>query len=114
MHAMSDRPEFVLAWNDYRRRRRWSFGVWLGGFLFLALLVGLLSSRSLLNDLVFWVLGLTWIVAFLVADIRLACFRCPRCHHMFFWGLWYSNPFARKCLHCGLLKWSNSDSPPPS
>jgi hypothetical protein len=105
---MSDSPDFAVAWNDYRHRRRWFFGVWLGGFLAIALLVGLLSKLSP-DDVVFYILGLTWMIAFIVVAIRLQFFKCPRCHHKFFGSAGYSNPLARKCLHCGLPKWSESD-----
>lgn len=39
-----------------------------------------------------------------------ALFSCPRCHKWFF-ATWYRNPFARKCVHCGLPKWANSEPP---
>ena len=85
-----------------------SSSAWLGGFLAIALLVGLLSKLSP-DDVVFYILGLTWMIAFIVVAIRLQFFKCPRCHHKFFGSAGYSNPLARKCLHCGLPKWSESD-----
>jgi hypothetical protein len=52
-----------------------------------------------------------------VARFRLGGFRCPRCTQHFFrrrtrW-LEYGNPFARRCLNCGLPKWAEEarDSP---
>jgi hypothetical protein len=46
-------------------------------------------------------------VAFLTVPWSLlALFRCPRCGKRFFTTLWYRNPFARKCVHCGLGKYS--------
>ena len=105
---MSDNSDFAVAWNDYRRRRRWFFGVWLGGFLVVALLASLLSKLSL-DDLAFYVIGPAWMIGFVIMAIRMSLFRCPRCHHRFFSTWWHNNPLARKCLHCGLPKWSESD-----
>ena len=49
--------------------------------------------------------ALTWMVAYVIAGIYLACFRCPQCRKFFFIIRWsWSNPFARKCLNCGLRK----------
>ena len=41
-------------------------------------------------------------------------FACPRCGELFFRAFdarpwrqdWRHNPFARRCLHCGLPKWA--------
>ena len=45
---------------------------------------------------------------------------CPRCGELFFrkfddrpWrGAWQHNPFARRCMHCGLPKWAAVDPGP--
>src|SRR5437588_826428 len=108
LSAMIDRTDFAFAWKDYRRRRRWFFGVWLGGFLVVVLLVKLLSTLSL-DDLAFYILGPAWMIGFLIAGMRMWLFQCPRCHRRFFCTWWHGNLFARKCLHCGLPKWSESD-----
>lgn len=105
---MSGNSDFALAWNDYHRRRRWFFGVWLGGFAILVTLDMLLSKLPL-RGLVFDVLGPIWMIGFVIVAIRLSLFRCPRCHHRFFTTWWHGNPLARKCLHCGLPKWSEVD-----
>ncbi|MGD0625569.1 MAG: hypothetical protein ABSB32_12705 [Thermodesulfobacteriota bacterium] len=103
------RLQFSLAWKDYKRRRRWFFGAWLGGFVVVASLAALLNRMSL-GDLAFWVLGPLWLVAFVIAGLRLEFFRCPRCHRHFFCARWYYNLFARRCVHCGLPKWSDTDN----
>jgi len=54
--------------------------------------------------------GIAWLVLSLVGWLRLVFWRCPRCgRHFFFNGI--SNPFARRCMHCGLPKWSRSPGP---
>jgi ketosteroid isomerase-like protein len=56
-----------------------------------------------------FVIGACWMAAFVVTGWRAALFPCPRCHKWFFATWWYRNPFARKCVHCGLPKWANSE-----
>jgi len=56
-----------------------------------------------------------WFLAFLIGWLLLAAvvwgrfddFRCPRCGKHFFHVGWSRNFFARKCVHCGLKKYSN-------
>jgi hypothetical protein len=103
---MSDTSHFA-AWADYRNRRRWFFGIWLGGFVAVILLTGLFER--LLGDLAFDILGPAWFLSVAVAGLRLTLFRCPSCHHYFFCTWWYNNPFRSRCSHCGLPKWSEKD-----
>jgi len=108
---MSNAFDFATAWEDYRRRRRWFYGVWLGGFLVIALLLSILSKLRL-DNLAFYILGPGWIIAFILAACRVQSFRCPRCQQRFFATSWYYNSFARRCVHCGLRKWSENDLHP--
>jgi hypothetical protein len=103
---MTSRAQFAAAWRSYRRRRRWFFGAVLGGVVIAALLTAL-SNWLTLGMVAFWVLGLPWIICVVVVALSLQLFKCPRCHQPFSNG----NPFAAKCLHCGLPKWSLQDTP---
>jgi len=55
-----------------------------------------------------------WMLAFSVIGYRKWNLRCPRCGELFFhkfddrpWRMgWQHNPFARRCMHCGLHKWA--------
>ena len=38
---------------------------------------------------------------FLAYGCRLAFTECPQCHGYYHWS-WWSNPWTRKCLNCGL------------
>jgi len=105
---VSDCADYRFAWQDYRRRVLWFFGVWLGGFLVITLLARLVSLLPF-REMVFAILGPTWMVGFLIVAIRLSLFRCPRCRHPFFRVWWFNNPLARKCMHCRLPKWSDTD-----
>lgn len=92
------------AWNGYRRRFRLFICVWLGGFVFVAALMHVLSLVAGPG----WpgmVIGVFWLLAFAIAGIRLQSLACPRCQNPFFSSPWYYWPFARKCVHCGLPKW---------
>jgi hypothetical protein len=49
-----------------------------------------------------------WLAIFVAAAIRLHNLRCPRCGEKFFVSPgYYHNVFARRCLNCGLPKYSN-------
>jgi hypothetical protein len=96
---------YVESWIDYRRRVRWFFGAWLGGFALAVLLISLLSLAPV-EEWAFALIGALWVLAFIVSGIRLQLFPCPRCHKQYFsrWGYW---PFAKICRHCGLQKWQH-------
>jgi hypothetical protein len=106
---MSTSPEFVSAWGDYRSRRCWFFVASLGGFAIVASLAVLFDKLSL-GDVAFWIIGPAWMISFVIVAARLQLFKCPRCHRPFFNTSWYGNPLARRCVHCGLAKWSTEDS----
>jgi hypothetical protein len=107
--AMSTSPQFGSAWGDYRRRRRWFFAAWLGGFAIVASLAALFDKFSL-GGAAFWILGPAWMISFVVVAARLQLFKCPRCHRPSFNTVWYGNPLARRCVHWGLAKWSSEGS----
>jgi hypothetical protein len=105
---MNESRSYASAWSDYRRRRRWFFGVWLGGLLVVALFASVLMKFSF-GDVAFGVFGPAWLLAFTTVALRLEFFRCPRCHHWFFCKWYRNSPFRRSCIHCGLPKWSEID-----
>ena len=108
---MSDEPTYAAAWQDYRWRRRWFFIAWLGGpVCIFALTACLVFLWCTFPESIGIGLGLLWMASFMLTGGRLTWFRCPRCREPFFCTWWYSNQFARKCVHCGLPKWSE---PPP-
>lgn len=100
-----DEPEPNPAWREYRRRQRWSVGLWLA-FLPGTALTGYVGWRLFGSPGWFALMGALWFGAIVVAEIRVLTFRCPRCGQAFF-GSWLpglGNPFARNCIHCGLPK----------
>lgn len=54
-----------------------------------------------------YVVSGVWMVVLLVVCHRMKQFRCPRCGKPFFQARWYHNDVARRCVHCGLKKWSD-------
>ena len=96
----------VLAWKDYRRRVRWFFLAWLGGFVVLAALG---TALDLLHapEWALLILGFFWMATFACAGFYLQRFRCPRCKEFFFFSTFSYWPFARACRHCKLPKWQD-------
>jgi hypothetical protein len=86
------------------------------GVLTIFLVVGLPLSAltGIKADYFGYAVAICWIAASVVAGVRAAWFPCPRCGKPFFASWWYRNPFARKCVHCGLPKWANSQMPSSS
>jgi len=68
----------------------------IGLVLFAAWLVLLFSLFFVTGEYVYW--------------------SCPRCgrpfHYVARWYGRWNNPFARRCVHCGLPKWIDSDPDP--
>src|SRR6266849_5578435 len=111
---MSMQPDYAPAWRDFRRRRFIFWAVFLGYMPgVLAIVVAVCLPLSALTgiklDYFFYAIASCWMVAFLVTGWRVGLIPCPRCHKWFFATWWYRNPFARKCVHCGLPKWANSE-----
>ena len=44
--AMGNASDYSAAWTDYRHRRRWFYGVWLGGFALFVLCAALVSASA--------------------------------------------------------------------
>jgi hypothetical protein len=105
---MSDNIDYISAWKDYRRRRLLWFVVWLGGVP-IVFAISYPLMQLLHSDLPFYIFGGGWMVLFLIVSMRLEWFKCPRCHHWFFMTWWYHNPLSRRCVHCGLPKWSEKN-----
>jgi hypothetical protein len=100
------RDAYADAWADCRRRQRFALAVILGfvpGVFALASVLGLLTG----GRVPFLAVGAGWFVLWFIAIIWMHSFPCPRCHRPFFQTIWYGNPLAQRCLHCGLPKWSS-------
>jgi hypothetical protein len=102
---MDQDSDYEPLWEDYRRRRRWKLVLFLSYVpvvgAFALLVVHLHAPEALIPAS-----AICGMVAFAVAQVRVASWRCPRCREAFFRARWYHNGFAKKCVHCGLRKWS--------
>jgi hypothetical protein len=112
--------EYSQEWTELRRlRKRVLVSVLAGaGVLVLVPLVTTYASPSAAK-----VIGLglfaTWVVLllrFFFVSGEYGYWSCPRCGKPFhcvarWYGRW-NNPFARRCVHCGLPKWVESDPDP--
>lgn len=87
-----------------RRERLWRL------FVVGAALAGFALMRLVHTAIPFYVLVGVGFAACFVVQFPRVFFRCPRCGHHFFVGTWLQNMSARRCMNCGLPKWS-SDGP---
>ena len=101
---------YAAAWQTYRKRRV-AFMAAVFSFAVLLALVGLVPTPALFASY-WWTVAPFFFVWFTIAGFRLTYWHCPRCNKPFFTRLLWGNLFARRCLHCGLAKWSNVESAP--
>ena len=104
------------AWEEYRRRRR---ALWLALLLVpLWMFPGSIISSVLLGRgldaewVAFLFVAAPLVINLMVAYLRWMFWLCPRCGRPFHFGWFtYGNPFALRCVHCGLAKWSPGSEP---
>jgi hypothetical protein len=101
------------AWKKYRRLRRQAVVVLLGGLVLeitllvgMTLLLGPAGYRAV--PITLMSVFIVWLVASIIVGDRYQRWPCPRCGRPFGKTFWWHNPFARKCVHCGLPKWTTS------
>jgi hypothetical protein len=114
-----DTGPYAAAWQRYRR---WRLAFWVLFLLYLPSLAGV--SRAL-----GWTRGsgapivaaaIVWMIALAIVGYPTSNFPCPRCGKPFFRKFddrpgrmsWQRNPFARRCMHCGLPKRAGRDPGP--
>lgn len=107
--AVDNLKDYAPAWRDLRNRKLILIGLLFGyipGVLILFFAIGLPVSAltGIHPDYFFYAFAGAWMMAFMIAGRRVGYFPCPRCGKWFFAKWWYRNPFARKCVHCGLIK----------
>lgn len=106
---------YAEQWGDYRKRRLMFLIFCLGlptPFVVMILLSQVFHDEFASNveiaNRVYFAMSGAWGLAWMVAWIRLMSWHCPRCDNYYFVGL-IRNPFARRCLHCGLKKWAEAE-----
>ena len=104
---MNDRAEFAMELARIQKRRR---QVWLVLFSYIPVCVladWLLSRLTEDPSRLVGALAVSWLLLYLVVILRASFSRCPRCGEFFHMRhvrrmLYWGDPWARSCLHCGL------------
>ena len=115
---MQDEGPYSAAW---RRYRQWSRAFWIVFVLYLPVLafVGRAVGSMRGGGTLIFCAAAVWLLAFCIIGYLKSNLQCPRCGELFFrkfdnrpWRMgWQHNPFARRCMHCGLRKWAAHPNP---
>jgi len=112
MDSPPDRPvSYAAEWR--RWRRRWLLDLFLFiGYVPCVGALGILSDWLLHSILPIYVIGLAWMAAGAASWVWIWLFRCPRCHHPFFWrsGVMITWPFKMRCVYCS-IPWGTLTDP---
>jgi predicted RNA-binding Zn-ribbon protein involved in translation (DUF1610 family) len=106
--------EYSYEWAELRKiQRRLLKALW--GGIAVVFLVPLANRLPSMGFAVFGVWVIIVCILF-VGTVEYSLWSCPRCGKPFHsrihrFGRW-SNPFARRCINCGLPKWEQSDPDP--
>lgn len=95
-------------WKKYKRNLIVSLaGMPLGGFcaIVTAVCAKHLNVGSVAYDGLVFIAASGWFLVVGINGLLATLFACPSCQKPFFCKLWYSNHFARRCVHCGFEKW---------
>ena len=114
--------EYSDEWAELRGLRHRTFVAVLAAALVLGI-VPLMTSfmppsrfRGVvaLGLLAAWVWALIRLFLAWLTYVFWPCPRCGKAFHRLDWWLsrWWINPFARRCVNCGLPKWVDSDPDP--
>jgi hypothetical protein len=96
-------------WEEYRRfRNQWLLVILT--YVPVCGAVAFVSGRLLHTLAPAFVAAFLWMALFVFTGTRLSVWRCPRCGEWFSSTWWYRKGFlARRCVHCGLRKYQESD-----
>jgi hypothetical protein len=105
---MTDKNIYSYPWKKYRRLSRLSWIIVLTYAPGVLIIGGILYAVSG-SETPIYVVAIMWMLAVVISGNRVIGWKCPRCGKSFFTAWFIRNPFAIKCFHCGLPKWSLSD-----
>jgi hypothetical protein len=98
---------YFTQWQAYKRRRRLSWIIFFAT-LSSAALIGEPLAKFMDSDFPVELILFLSVVATVAASAYVQNWKCPRCGKPFGNKFWYSNAYAKQCLHCGLPKWSGA------
>lgn len=106
--------EYSYEWAVLRKIQRRMLKAFLGGIA-VVFLVPLANRVPLMGFAVFGVWAIIVYTLF-IGNAQYMLWSCPRCGKPFHtrisrFGRW-GNPFARRCINCGLPRWIQSDPDP--
>lgn len=94
------------AWDEYRKRRNLATIAFVG-YVPVVYLVADLAFKLFHTSVPGYAFAAAWMLFIIISSNRVVWFPCPRCGKRFFAKWWYHNMFARRCVHCGLRKYSD-------
>ena len=78
------------------------------GYWFLLWMPLLVAAAYLMRNLLavperLWLLfALVWGISLMFVSLRLFILACPSCEKLFFFDMYFMNPFQKKCKSCGI------------
>lgn len=102
---------YCAAWRDYARVRTRSLvlpiALFYGGAAVTAVLAAAIGDGA--PDWLWPAAFVPWLGAAILTGQPGIHVACPRCGKAFHSTSWYSNAYARRCVHCRLPKWAPRD-----
>jgi hypothetical protein len=111
--------EYSREWAELRRLRRQVLRIVFAGVaVFVLVPLNRFAPQNFSKTLGF-ALFAAWaflLIRFFLVSSAYVYWSCPRCgkpyHYSSRWYGRWNNPLARRCVHCGLPKWADSDPDP--
>src|SRR4029077_6938998 len=104
--------DYQKEWHRYKQLKKQFLVVWLCSLpAYLILMPEILKNSTLL-----YATAITWAGLFFLTGFRFRLWRCPRCGNPYAGYLIQTGGlelFRRRCVHCGLERYSNGDTSQP-
>ena len=112
--------EYSQEWAELRRLRQRVLTIVLAGAAVLVLVPLITTyaspSAAKITGLPLFAAWVVLLFRFFFISGEYVYWSCPRCgkpfHYVARWYGRWSNPFAQRCVHCGLPKWADTDPDP--
>ena len=109
--------DYSSRWTELRRlQRRFSRTVFAAGLVLILVFLSKFEPRSIsrISVLVLLLAWIFFVVKILKVYSEYTYWLCPRCGEPFHYDVGWlgrlNNPFAERCVHCGLRKWAEGDT----